>query len=698
MKETITREEAARELERLAKEIAYHDDLYYNQAQPILTDHEYDQLRKRNQELEKLFPDLVRADSPSHRVGATPLQNFDKVQHQVPMLSLDNAFDQEDVAEFLNKNRRFLHMAAWTPLPIWAEPKIDGLSASLIYEHGVLKQGATRGDGTVGEDVTQNIKTIQDIPLVIENYAQLCDAPVLEVRGEVYMTKSAFEHLNDERARNHETLFANPRNAAAGSLRQLDSGVTRQRRLRFFAYEVLPANLPFATQQELAEFLRRCGFSVSSQMRLCESLEDVMHFYQDMEHKRRSLAYDIDGVVYKINDRKIQTRLGTVGRVPRHSIAHKFPAEQAETVLRDILIQVGRMGALTPVAVLAPVTIAGATITRATLHNAEEIARKDIRVGDTVLLQRAGDVIPQIVRAIVDKRPADAVPFEFPTTCPCCGRAVVKDEDLVAVRCPAGFQCEAQAVERLAHFVSRDAFDIDGLGDQNIAFLYHSGRVRDYADLFTLEERNQKRRQMREQPALIQDEEGKPLEREEGWGPLSVRKLFKAIQSRRHIPLHRFIYAIGIPQIGQRTAKLLAQHYKTWEQFSACTLSDLIRIEGIGELTAHEITHFLPAQQSVIQALLQHIQIEAVASEPAGDQPLAGQSVVFTGTLQTLSRNEAKAMAERFGARISSSVSSHTSFVVVGENAGKKRADAERLGIPIWTEDEWNTKVQEWQA
>lgn len=686
----MNREEAARELERLAKEIAYHDNLYYNLAQPVLTDHEYDQLRKRNQEIEAAFPELVRPDSPSHRVGAPPLSSFQKVQHAQPMLSLDNAFTESDVIDFWNRSRRFLHLPPSTPLAVWAEPKIDGLSASLIYENGLLIRGATRGDGITGEDVTPNIKTIADIPLALPSAINTQANPLIEVRGEVYMTKSAFQKLNAKRAAEHEPPFANPRNAAAGALRQLDSRITHRRGLRFFAYEIVSPHLDLPTQQSVAEFLAQCGFKVAPQMQLCENTEQILHFYNSLSASRSRLPYDIDGAVYKTNERTLQARLGSVGRVPRHSIAHKFPAEQAETVLKEIQIQVGRTGTLTPVAVLSPVALAGATITRATLHNAEEIERKDIRVGDTVLLQRAGDVIPQVVRVIREKRPANAQPFTFPSHCPVCGAAVIQEEDQVSRRCPSAFACPAQAIERLLHFVSRDAFDIEGLGAQNITFLYTTHRITSAPDLFTLEEREKSKKK----DGLFGSETS--LAKEEGWGPLSVRNLFAAIEARRHIPLNRFIYALGIPQIGQRTATLLAQHYKTWPAFYAASSVDLATIDGIGPKTAQDIVRFLqrPEQQEIIERLLKLVEIEAKGPAPAQGAPLAGQVVVFTGTLQHSSRNEAKAHAERLGARIGSSVSARTSFVVLGENAGRKRAAAEELGVQIWTETQWQNFLQ----
>lgn len=700
MRGEMDRVAAAKELEYLAKEIAYHDHLYYNLAKPILTDYEYDELRRRNAQLEAMFPDLIRPDSPSHRVGAAPLQEFNKITHQTPMLSLDNLFTAEDLDSFLEKVRRFLNFSNETAIEFWAEPKIDGLSASLMYENGVLQRGTTRGDGTVGEDVTQNIKTIQDIPLMIQKEDVLKASGILEVRGEVYMTKHVFAKLNDEREKNRETLFANPRNAAAGSLRQLDSAITRKRGLRFFAYEVLSDRFHFKTQESVALFLKECEFQVASQMMLCKTRDEMLKFYNDIAHKRKNLSYDIDGVVYKINDRQLQARLGVVGRVPRHSIAHKFPAEQVQTVLKDILIQVGRMGSLTPVAMLEPVSIGGAVVNRATLHNAEEINRKDIRIGDTVLLQRAGDVIPQIVRVILDKRPDDAKPFVFPVCCPSCGAAVVKDDDFVAIKCPSGFACEAQAIARLSHFISRAGFNIDGLGDQNIKFLYQTGRVKNFVDLFTLESRNKQIKEQINQSDLFQSHDLLkllPLEREEGWGALSVKNLFKAIENSKSIPLARFIYSLGIPQIGQRTSVLLAQYYKELDAFLNGTLDQLVKIEGIGEKMAADIVRFIhdPFQQKMIKQLCEYIHIIPYEVTEAKAGPLAGKTIVFTGTLTHLSRNEAKALAERLGGRIGSVVGHGTDLVVVGEKAGKKEKDAKRLGIQILTESEWMTLLHD---
>lgn len=714
-----TAEGAARRLKELAHLIAYHDDLYYNQAAPEITDAEYDRLRRENAAIEEAFPALIRADSPTHRIGAAPLDAFRKVEHAQPMISLADVFSVDELQEFLTKMNRFLNLRETDFQPMMAELKIDGLSASLIYERGVLKQAATRGDGFVGEDVTQNARTIRDIPLALtegrrgvdpEAVAAVSALDRFEVRGEVYMMRDAFERLNADRAAQHEPLFANPRNAAAGSLRQLDPAITRGRCLRFFAYEVVAPELKLGYQNAVIPFLRRLGFKTAEPNRLCPTREAAETYFVDVEGIRTDFPFDIDGVVYKLNDRDLQDRLGVIGRVPRHSVARKFPAEQATTRLIDILFQIGRTGALTPVAVLEPVSIGGAQVSRATLHNADEIARLGVHVGDRVVLQRAGDVIPQIVRVASDAESVGTAPIALPETCPSCGRALVRDEDRVAIRCPGGFDCPAQAKERLTHFASRDAFDIDGLGDQSVAFLYETGRVHSFADIFTLAARNAEiKRTYESRPLLSGLRENRekadaaprcplPLERENGWGPLSVRKLFAAIEVRRTITLERFLYALGIAQTGKLTAGLLAKHYRTLETFLNCSAEDLLHIEGIGTKTAEEILRFLrdPDQKAIVRALTEQVTVQPFEEVVSANLPLAGQTVVFTGKLETLSRNEAKAQATRLGAKIGSSVTKQTSFVVAGLAAGSKLGAAKTLGTPIWTEAEWCQKVEEW--
>ena len=676
------REDIKKQLERLAKEIAYHDNLYYNDAQPAISDAEYDKLRIENTRLECLYPDLIRGDSPSHRVGAKPLDKFNKIAHEIPMISLENAFSDEDFFDFFEKANRFLNYSNME-YELFAEPKIDGLSASIVYIDGKISYAATRGDGSVGEDITQNIKTILDVPLFISN--QSISSKKIEIRGEVYMPKRAFEKLNEEREKDGEKLFANPRNAAAGSLRQLDPSVTKKRKLKFFAYEILSDDIEIKTQELVYETLKNCGFKVPNESRLCKSYDDAVEFYKYLDKKRNILDYDIDGTVYKINDKLIQKRLGNVGRTPRHSIAYKFIAEQSETILRDIIIQVGRMGSLTPVAVVDDVKVCGAIINRATLHNFDEIKKKDIRVGDTVILQRAGDVIPQIVGVVLEKRNKDSKPFETPTQCPSCGSIIEKLDDRVAIRCPLGFSCEAQAIERLKHFVSRDAFDIDGLGDKNIEFLYKTKRITNFNDIFTLENRNGK--------DLINFQASnstKPLEKEDGWNYVSVKKLFKAINNKRKISFKRFIYSLGIPQVGKQTSYLLSSFFDSFEQFANCKKEQLISIDGIGDKIANDIIDFFQdiEIQNVIQKLLLQIEIEYEKVNNF-DKKLYNKIVVFTGKLEHLSRNEAKESAEKNGAKVGSAVTKQTDLVIVGKDAGKKFDEAKKFGIQIITENEW---------
>ncbi|MDR0633258.1 MAG: NAD-dependent DNA ligase LigA [Holosporales bacterium] len=702
----MDRDKAAEELDRLTKEIAFHDDLYYNQAQPVISDAEYDQLRIALSDIEASFPDLIRADSPSHMVGAKPLEKFDKVVHQVPMLSLDNAFSEDDVRSFFEKANRFLNVPKEQEMAVFAEPKIDGLSASITYQYGVFECAATRGNGITGEDVTQNVKVIDSIPVLLPE--ELSEFPRIDVRGEVYMTKAAFKKVNAERESSGEMLFSTPRNAAAGSLRQLDTNVTKKRGLQFFAYEMV-CDSPsfherFPTQKSIFDFLEQCRFRIAKDAALCNSFLELLSFCQVMAEKRGALDYDIDGIVYKINDRAIQRRLGAVGRSPRHSIAYKFPAEQVKTVLRDIVVQVGRMGTLTPVAILDDVKIGGVTVNRATLHNIDEIEKKDICIGDTVILQRAGDVIPQVVGVDVTQRPSGSVSYIFPTKCPSCGGDAVRSDERVAIRCLAGFSCEAQAIERFRHFVSRDAFNIDGLGDCNIEFLYKTGRVKNFADIFTLKERNELAGRTLGLSFTRQPELGDnyrdynsltPLEDEPGWKSVSVKKLFDAIDSRRRIELGRFIYALGILLVGKQTAALLASYYKSFEAFRCADLQQLSNIDGIGKKTAQEIVDFLHNEEmrKVVDDLLR--QVEVTAPEEINKHLLfSGQIIVFTGKLEQLSRKEAKSFAEKLGAQIGSTVTKNTNTVVAGKDAGKKLELAEQLGIRIVTEGEWIAEMK----
>ena len=694
--EQLSKAQAAQELARLAREIAHHDRLYFLHDRPEISDAEYDALVRRNAAIEARFPDLVRADSPSRRVGAAPAETFAKVRHRVPMLSLDNAFGPEDIRDFVDSVRRFLRLDENTPLEMTAEPKIDGLSISLRYERGELMTAATRGDGTTGENVTANVRTIDVIP----NQVTAADFPDLfEVRGEIYMARDDFFALNAAQQAAGEKVFANPRNAAAGSLRQLDPSITASRPLQFFAYawgEV--SALPAETQKGVIEAFARWGFPVNPLMELCESVEAMLDYYQRLERERAGLGYDIDGIVYKVNRLDYQERLGFKSRAPRWAIAHKFPAERATTVLQDIEIQVGRTGALTPVAKLEPVTVGGVVVQNATLHNEDEIARKDIRIGDTVVVQRAGDVIPQVVEVVLEQRPAGAQPYQFPTRCPACGSHAVRElnertgkPDAVR-RCTGGLICPAQAVERLKHFVSRDAFDIEGLGAKQIEAFYEEGLVRKPADIFTLEVRDAK--------SL------KKLKDREGWGPKSVRNLWAAINRRRKIALDRFIYALGIRHIGVTTARLLAKTYGSWQSFAEAMAkiaegdqqarAALEDIDGIGGTVIEALAEFFkePHNLEALEALLQEVEVEDYHFEAVSDTPVSGKTVVFTGKLERLSRSEAKAQAERLGAKVAGSVSKKTDLVVAGPGAGSKLKKAEELGLQILSEEDWIALVE----
>jgi len=680
---------AAQLLERFAKEIALHDYNYHRLNSPTISDQAYDALWRQNKLLEGKFPHLIRKDSPSLRVGSKALEEFSKVQHKIPMLSLDNAFDTNEVSDFIDRIVRFLNLRNANGINFVAEPKIDGLSASLIYEDGKFVLGATRGDGQEGEDVTNNLKTIRDIPLILQGQGDMTQKfpKRIEVRGEVYMTLSEFASLNERRQQNGEPPFANPRNAAAGSLRQLDSKITAQRKLYFFAYALYieddqaPQNdgnlYRPKTQEDALKLLSAFGFAVNPHVKICDNIKQIEEYYNNMSSLRPSLDYEIDGLVYKVNDLDLQARLGTVGRSARHSIAHKFAAEQAETVVEDILIQVGRTGVLTPLAVLKPVFVGGVIVKRATLHNSDEIERKDIRVGDTVIIQRAGDVIPQVVASIKDKRPQGSQAFVFPTECPVCGGAVEQDFREVARRCSNSFGCSAQAVERLKHFVSKGAFDMDGLGDKNIENLYAEGFIKTPVDIFTLEERH--------------NSNGKFLMNKNGWGVKSLNNLWDSVNKRRTISLDRFVFGLGIPQIGQISAKLLAAHYQNIDAFLKARAEDLLTIEGIGPGIAQDLLAFLrtPAQIQMIADLLTYVRVQTYENNVGEGGPLQGKTVVFTGSLTKMSRSEAKARAERMGAKVSSAVSSKTDLVVAGEAAGSKLKTAQTLGIKVITEDEW---------
>jgi len=684
--EALTEEEARDELAWLAEEIGRHDRLYYADAAPEISDAEYDALRLRNTAIEARFPELIRADSPSRRVGAAPATGFAKVTHSRPMLSLENAFEDTDVREFFAGIRNFFRRTATQALvaedviEIMAEPKIDGLSIGLTYRHGRLVQGATRGDGVTGENVTPNLRTLATIPgaLAGAEWPEL-----IEIRGEVYMERTGFFALNEERATAGEPVFANPRNAAAGSLRQLDSTITARRPLKFFAYAWGEASASFArTHDEALARFRGWGFTVNPRSRLCHGVDQVLAFYSEIAAGRAELPYDIDGVVYKVNDLALQERLGMVSRAPRWAVAQKFPAQQAQTVLRDISIQVGRQGSLTPVAMLEPITVGGVVVQRATLHNEDEIARKDVRIGDTVVVQRAGDVIPQIVSVVLDRRPKDAEPYEFPDHCPICGSLAVREPGQVARRCTGGLICAAQAVERLRHFVSRDCFDVEGLGEKHITAFWQDGLIRQPGDIFRLD------------PVVIAQREG--------WGELSARNLMAAIDERRRIAFDRFINALGIPQVGQATARLLARHYRSlaaWRHEMGAAQdpandarAGLIDIHGIGEEMAADIIGFFaePHNQAVLDDLSREVSVldwEAPAQRAAS--PLAGKTIVFTGSLESMSRSEAKARAEVLGANVTSSVSAKTDYVVAGADPGSKATKAAALGVKLLDEADW---------
>ena len=678
--------DAAVELESLAKEVAEHDIAYHQNDAPTLSDADYDALRRRNDEIEARFPLLIQANSPSKRVGAPAAAGFSKVTHARPMLSLGNGFSEEDIAEFLVRVRRFLSLGKDEVVEIVGEPKIDGLSISLRYENGHLVQAATRGDGQVGEDVTANIRTLSDIPTEITG-----DAPsVIEVRGEVYMGKANFKALNDRQEAKGEKIFANPRNAAAGSLRQKDSTITASRPLGFFAYSWGEVASPVAeTHQAYLKRLNAWGFSVNPLTKMLPDLNSIMAFYTDLNERRSGLDYDIDGIVYEVNRIDWQERLGQVSRAPRWAIAHKFPAEKVQTLLKAINIQVGRTGALTPVAELEPVTVGGVVVSRATLHNEDEIIRKDVRAGDTVIVQRAGDVIPQVVSAVMEKRPDDATPFDFPTSCPECGSHAVREEGEVARRCTGGVICPAQAVERLKHFVSRNAFDIEGLGGRSIEEFWKDGLIKTPVDIFRLKDYRT------------------ALEGREGWGDKSIDNLFAALDEKLNIPLDRFIYALGIRQVGQATARLMAKQYGELEKWQAAmadagdeeseAYQDLVNIDGIGPSAAKDLAEFIaePHNRDVLDDFKVILTVEPFVAPDDSSSPVAGKTVVFTGTLETMSRNEAKARAETLGAKVAGSVSAKTDYVIAGPGAGSKAKKAADLGVATLTEEEWLSLIGE---
>jgi DNA ligase (NAD+) len=697
--ENLTPQQAKAEHARLAAEIAAHDRRYYQEDAPTVSDAEYDGLRQRYAAIEARFPQLRTRESLTQRVGAAPAARFAKVRHAVPMLSLDNAFAEQDVVDFVGRIRRFLRLPDGDEIAFSAEPKIDGLSMSLRYENGELVTGATRGDGAEGEDVTANVKTLKDVPQHLKGKRI---PPVCEVRGEIYMTKQAFLALNQRQAESGGQVFANPRNSAAGSLRQKDPSITASRPLGFFAYgwgEM--SELPAKTQSGMVKWFESCGFTTNPLTKLCHSVEELLAFHREIEERRAKLDYDIDGVVYKVDRLDWQERLGFVSRAPRWAIAHKFPAERAITVLKDIGIQVGRTGALTPVGKLEPVGVGGVIVQNVTLHNEDYIKGiggdgeqlregRDIRIGDTVIIQRAGDVIPQVVDVVLDKRPKHAKPYRFPKQCPCHLHTDVVREETASgeegarARCTGEFACPYQKIEHLKLFVSRRAFDIEGFGEKQIEFFFEQGWVKEPADIFTLPARNTQIK----------------LESQEGYGEVSVRNLFAAIEQRREISLDRFIFSLGIRHVGETTALALARGYGSWQAFhDAClkvakgdaeAIAEMDALDQIGETVIESIKVYFGEDHNrgIVERLTKEVKI-LDAERPRADSVIAGKTVVFTGALEKMTREEAKASAERLGAKVSGSVSKKTDYVVAGPGAGSKLAEAKKLGVAVLTEEEW---------
>ena len=675
--------EVEQEYKSLIHKIGYYDHWYHAEDNPKISDSEYDRLKNRVLELVEIYPDI--ATKAAVKVGVAPSSGFKKVKHAAPMLSLSNVFTEEDVTDFLERVRRFLGLAAAEKIELVAESKIDGLSCSLRYENRRLVMAATRGDGAEGEDITANVGTIKDVPQSLPEGAP----DILEVRGEIYMTRSDFAALNQKQQAAGKPVFANPRNAAAGSVRQLDVEITKQRPLRFFGYALGEVSEPLGkTHYEVRAKLARFGIP-ETPFALVSSFEEIMNHYNMILESRSGLDYEIDGVVYKVNRLDWQERLGFVARAPRWATAHKFPAEQAVTKINTIDIQVGRTGALTPVARLEPISVGGVVVSNATLHNEDEIARKDIRIGDMVVIQRAGDVIPQVVEVLVEKRTGAERVFEYPHHCPICNSLAIREEGEVVRRCTGGLICPAQAVERLKHFVSRLAFDIEGLGAKIIEEFYEEGLIQSPADIFKLEEKNK----------TLQ----RPLQQRDGWGEKSVANLFASIEQRRSIALNRFIYALGIRQIGEATAKKLAGAYGSFENLNETlkqagnqqVYDDLLNIEDVGPSVAEDLLGFFAEEhnQEVLSNLQSQIMIENYEAPAALNSPVAGKTVVFTGTLTTISRAEAKAGAEALGAKVAGSVSSKTDYVVAGEDAGSKLKKAIELGVAVLTEDEWRALI-----
>ena len=694
----LSERQAKAELKRLAYEIALNDKRYYQEDTPKITDAAYDALRARNKTIEERFPHLVRSDSPSRRVGAATLGRFKKVRHALPMLSLDNAMADQDVVDFVARIRRFLKLGDNETIAFSAEPKIDGLSMSLRYEAGALVTGATRGDGTEGEDVTANIRTLEDVPKTLKGKRI---PAICEVRGEVYMTKRAFLELNERQKKSGGQIFANPRNSAAGSLRQKDPAITASRPLGFFAYawgEM--SEMPADTQSGMIKWFENCGFKTNPLTKVCRSTDELLAFHREIEERRAKLDYDIDGVVYKVDRLDWQERLGFVSRSPRWAVAHKFAAERAMTVVKGVLITVGRTGTLTPTAQLEPVGVGGVVVSMATLHNEDyikgiggkgEVLRegRDIRVGDTVIVQRAGDVIPQIVDVVIDKRPKDAKPYQFPKKCPCpLHTDIVREttstgEEGARLRCSGEFACPYQKIEHLKLFCSRGAFDIEGLGEKQIELFFDKGWVREPADIFTLEKKHRN-----------------DLLAEEGYGETSVRNLFNAVEQRREIVLDRFIYALGMRHVGETTARALARGYGSWKAFhDAClkiargdaeTMAEMDALDQIGDTVIESVKAYFGESHNrgIVERLVRQVKILDV-ERPKTDSKIVGKTVVFTGTLEKMTREEAKAQAERLGAKAAGSVSKKTDFVIAGPGAGSKLAEAKKLGVAVLTEDEW---------
>jgi DNA ligase (NAD+) len=725
--DSLSESEAASELKRLAAEIAEHDRRYHTEDAPTISDAEYDALARRNLAIEERFPDLVREDSPSRRVGAAPAEGFAKVRHAVPMLSLAKAYTDEDVADFIERGRRFFDRDKDLDIAFTAEPKIDGLSASLRYEGGVFVQGATRGDGTVGEDITANLRTIADIPKTLKGSGW---PEVIEIRGEVYMTYAEFEALKERSAAAGGQDYVNPRNTAAGSLRQKDPSVTASRNLKFFAYAWgYTTEEPAPTQYDAVQKFAAWGFKISPLMVRAKSVEELVAHYHLIEAQRSSLGYDIDGVVYKVDQLELQRRWGFVTGEPRWAVAHKFPAEQAMTTVQKIDIQVGRTGTLAPVARLAPVTVGGVVVENVTLHNEDYIKGLDstgqpirdgidVRIGDTVVIQRAGDVIPQIVSVVIDKRPPEAVPYEFPHTCPICGSPATREinektgKEDSRRRCTGELICPAQAVEGLRHFVSRGAMDIEGLGAENIDLFFNAGLIKTAADIFTLRDR---RPAVTKALAERREEQARQREATSGKTRKNVRsveernyegldKLFAAIDARREPELDRFIFALGIRHIGETTAAVLARTFSTIEEMirvgketakAADPHTVFPSINGIGDTVIGALRDFFGNERNddVLDALLAQVRPKPYIVEVSAGSEVSGKTVVFTGTLEKMTRSEAKAMAERLGAKVAGSVSAKTDLVVAGPGAGSKLKDASSLGIEVIDEDTWLQRI-----